>query len=123
MSFEKFIIPLEDEPKMPINTFQSILVQFIAGDITTGAEAKAIIETVLTDNSDIGPITLTTDEQTDVTETVSWVTAPSGLENKLARMHRIFAIFELAEIGAVNTTQAELRTKMQSIISGWTTPS
>ena len=121
MSFEKYLLPDEDDPKMYINTFQSVLVQRITNDMS-GAEVKGFIEDLLSEQ--VGDtITLTNDEVTDIVGAINFVLGGSTTAAKLANMHRLFSIIEMAEIGGKYETQALLRAKMQELIPTWTTPS
>jgi len=109
MAFEKYILPESGVAKMPVHAFVGILSENLQGE-KTGAECKTAIEDYL-------GVTLTTDETTDITDTLSYIQAGSDLANKSRRMDEVYRACILAETGIWYTTQALLRSRLS-----WSTP-
>lgn len=112
MAIEKYVLPNEDSPgeypKLNIHMFRGVLNEYLAGE-QTGSACRTALETQL-------GTTLSTDEVTDITNMLSYISAGSDLANKMDRMDTIYRVFILAEAGVSwYDTRAEIRTRLSLV--------
>jgi hypothetical protein len=112
MAFEKYVLPNEDVygeyPKLNIHMFRAILQEYLDGE-QTGTACRTALE------SQLG-VTLSTDEVTDITNILSYITGGSDLANKMNRMDEVYRVFVLAEAQVSwYDTRAEIRTRLSLV--------
>lgn len=104
MAFEKYILPVGNQPKIALHLLRSLLEHYLDVD-KTGAETKAEIERVL-------DTTLSTNEALDLTDILAYISAGSDLFDKKNRMDKFYRILISAEHGSYWPTQELLRNKL-----------
>lgn len=104
MSFEKYILPIDDGPKMPIHAFVAILSEYMLGS-KTGAEARTAIESLL-------GVTLSANETSDITSVIAYIDGGNNATVKRNRMDELYRVLVLAEHGVWYNTQELLKVKM-----------
>ena len=105
MAFEKFILPEEGVPKMPLHLFVAILAEFLQGN-KTSAEAKTAIE------DKVG--VLSVDEAQDITDSIAYINGGVDAPAKRARLDELYRVLILAEHETWYGTQELLRIRL-----GW----
>lgn len=113
MAFEKYILPGEDEPKLAISLFVSLLGEYIRGKITA-LQAKTYIEEALTSDNGGDAVTLDASDITDLNAIVSLIDAASGAVAKELVILEIRDVFEIAENNDIDlySTRADLKTRL-----------
>jgi hypothetical protein len=107
MAFEKYILPDEGQPKLPLHLFIAVISEVRNGN-KTQAEAKTAFEQYL-------GVTLSADETTDFNSIFTYIDGGSGPFEKSNRSDEIYRVASLAEHGIWYGTQELLRTKLNWI--------
>jgi len=109
MAFEKYIIPENEDPKMPCHLFMALLSEFVGG--------KKIQDDILAVIASYLGVTLSTEEAQDIKLVISNIEAETGTLNKRSYSEDLYRVIILAEHGVWYETQAKLRARL-----GWSTP-
>ena len=110
MAFERYIIPEAGAtPKMAIHLFVAILSEYLGGE-KNAAETQAAIEAHL-------GISLDSDDQQDITDTLAYINGGADAPAKRARMDEVYRVCVISEHGGWYGTQSTLRTRLS-----WSTP-
>jgi len=107
MSFEKYILPENGGPKLPVHAFAGIMSEYLLGNRTL-LEAQTAIEGVL-------GVTLSANDLTDVFKITGVIDAKPGSLEKREAMDEVYRVLILAEHGVWYGDRESLRVKM-----GWT---
>jgi len=113
MSFEQYILPENDGPKLAINLFMSLLGEYVRGEITA-AEAKTYIEEALTSDNGGDAVTLDASDITDLNAIVSSIDAAVGAAAKELVILEMRDVFDIAENSDVTlySTRAALKVRL-----------
>jgi len=113
MALERFIICDEGVPNIPTGPFLAMMNEYIRGKLTR-AEIITQLELLLTNNSDIGVITLTEDDLSDVNGIFDNIDAATTATEKtmvVLELRDVFCLAGYSDCG-VYTTQEEIRVRL-----------
>jgi len=110
MAFERYILPNQIEPKMPVHLFVALLSEYVGGKKVQN-DLISEIETYL-------GVTLTTEESNDIKAVITGINSGSAKFDKREFMDDVYRVLVLAEHGVWYETRDKLQTRL-----GWEVPS
>ena len=109
MSFEVYILPGVDEPRMSYHLFVAILSEYLQGN-KDAAEVREAIEVHLSKS-------LSDDEAQDIVDTLTYINGGATASIKRNRLDEVYRTFVAAGEGVWYNTQPLLRARLN-----WSTP-
>ena len=114
MAFEKYILPDSGEPNMANHLLRAIVGEYIAGE-KTKLECLDAIEAHLSGRPEIGPVTLTSNERSDLQAWMTAIDAASTEAEKRIIADDLYRVCTCAAHDTWYTSRALLKARLSWI--------